>query len=186
MGKASGTVAALSEQMKASSVTQAISVALILLAIPVYAVYEIFTKFAAEGVHTGPASNNAGMYPLFIALVMIVLVLLQIGRALRDYRRQTAGRAGPPTALSTGRIIALAAEYRRTLLLFALFIVYIAVFGVLGFSVSTMLFIVLSQLILGARSLLKIGLFAALVTSAVWLVFAKVLHLVLPYGTLFE
>ena len=50
---------------------------LALATIPFFIFYDIETRFAAEGVDTGSAENNAAMYPRLLAILMLALLIIQ-------------------------------------------------------------------------------------------------------------
>lgn len=139
----------------------------VLALIPAFVFFDIATRFAAEGVDAGRAENNAAMFPRLIAGVLAVLLAIQ-------FYREITGRAAESEGLETPNW--------QTAGLFALFIAYLLAFKWAGFLISTPVFLVLSMLLLGYRHPLGVPAFAAVVTGVIWLVFLKMLNLVLPVG----
>lgn len=138
--------------------------------IPAFVFLDIATRFAAEGVASGRAEDNAAMFPRLIAALLAVLLVIQ------GFREWT-GRAAETPSLDLPR--------PRVWGLFALFLVYLVAFRWLGFVVSTPVFLVLAMGLLGYRNLLVAVIFSSAVTFAIWLVFLKMLNLVLPAGEIF-
>lgn len=147
------------------------------LCVPAFVFYDIATRFAAEGVASGSAEENAAMYPRLIAAILLGLLVIQILRTLTE-----KVEIGPGGARS---LSGLWRANRRALMVFGLFLAYLAAFRWFGFAYSTPVFLALTQLALGYRNLLFILLYSAGVSAAVWFAFAKLLNLVLPVGDLF-
>lgn len=149
----------------------------LLLCIPLFVFYDIATRFAAEGVASGSAENNAAMYPRLVALLLLFLILIQGARTLLE-RSVSAGR---------GADLSLAAltKYRRSVAVFILFLLYLSAFRWFGFMIATPLFLVSVQFVLGYRNVIAMALYSGGVTMAIWFAFSKILNLVLPAGDIF-
>lgn len=150
---------------------------ILLAAVPAFVFYDIGTRFAAEGVASGSAENNAAMYPRLVAIVMAGLIAVQLLRTVlgRPHSSQ-------PLRLAIGDLVS---KYWRTTALFVLFLAYIWAFRWFGFVYSSLVFLALAQAILGRRNPLKIALYAGGVTAVIWLAFAQLLNLALPSGDYF-
>lgn len=66
-----------------------------------------------------------------------------------------------------------------------LLLAYTHLFSVLGFVVTSAVFLALFSYIFGARSVAKVGLAAAGIPVAVWLLFEHLFRVPLPHGLLF-
>jgi hypothetical protein len=148
---------------------------LILAAVPVYIFSDIATRFAAAGVNTGSAENNAAMYPRLIAILMTGLLVVQ---AVRTLRLPPEDNAGP--ALSV-----FIKKNARAIVVFFIFLAYLWAFRWFGFIYSTPVFLLLTQISLGYRSIIGLVAYPVGVTAGVFFVFAKILNLALPAGDFF-
>lgn len=157
--------------------TAQIAFLILLACVPVFVFYDIGTRFAAEGVDTGSAENNAAMYPRLIAALMLALIVIQTART---FLISPEGSAGDP--LEIGAVIR---KYGRSASIFVLFLAYLWAFRWFGFVYSSIVFLAAAQVILGLKNPLKIAAYSAGVTAAIWLAFAKLLNLVLPAGDYF-
>ncbi len=148
---------------------------LVLAAVPVFVFYDIGTRFVAEGVHTGSAENNAAMYPRLIAMLMAGLLAIQAFRTVAQ-RSQAATWPG---------LTALVKTHARAIIVFVLFLVYLWAFRWFGFTYSTPVFLLLTQVVLGVRQPVVLVAYSVGVTAAVYFAFAEILNLALPAGDFF-
>ncbi len=148
---------------------------IILAAIPVFVFYDIGTRFAAEGVDTGSAENNAAMYPRLVAVLMAVLLAIQ---AFRTFTHISEDELWPG-------INEFVRVHGRAITAFFLFLFYIWGFRWFGFVYSTPIFLFLTQLVLGYRNPVGLVVYSGGVTAAVYYAFAKILNLALPAGDFF-
>ena len=148
---------------------------LLLTAIPVFVFYDIGTRFADEGVHTGSAENNAAMYPRLVAILMAGLLAIQAVRVLLE---RTKDDPRPD-------ISALIKTHARSVIVFILFLIYIWAFRWFGFVYSTPVFLLITQWVLGIRQPVVLIGYSIGVTAAVYYAFSKILNLALPAGDFF-
>ncbi len=148
---------------------------IILAAIPAYVFYDIGTRFAAEGVDTGSAENNAAMYPRLVAFLLAGLLAIQAIRTL----------AQPQTLVFRLDLKALLRRHARATIVFVLFLIYLWAFRWFGFVYSTPVFLLVSQLVLGYRNPVGLVAYSAGVSAGIFLAFSKILNLALPAGDFF-
>ena len=160
-----------------------------LLLIPVLVFLDIGLRFVPEGMAGGRPESNAALYPGLVAALMGVLVLVE---ATRTGLASCAGRTGDDAsdaggAEARGHIARprFTASARRSIALLVVFVLYLPAFRYLGFAISTIVFLVACQWVLGLRKPVLMLLFALGVTGAIWLAFAEGLDLLLPRGELF-
>lgn len=148
---------------------------LILAAIPVFVFYDISTRFAAEGVNTGSAENNAAMYPRLIAILMAGLLVIQGARTLILAPEKSAGTD----------VKLFIRKHSRAVVVFFIFLAYLWAFRWFGFIYSTPVFLLLTQIVLGYRNIIGLVFYPVGVTAAVFIAFSKILNLALPAGDFF-
>jgi hypothetical protein len=125
--------------------------------------------------HEHPLSDSLdGMYwPRLVLWGLLAFSLLLASERL--WLRKTAPRfeARESEDTETGRwpVIAIACC-----------LVYIALIGIAGFLLSTLLFCAVFPVLLGLRDWMRAGAFSLIVTSGVWLVVIVVMRVTLPRG----
>lgn len=124
--------------------------------------------------------GSTANYVRFLALGLGLLCLYELSVFIRS-RRQ----ARPESETGDPEKLTLAESPLRFWGLLALLGLYAAAFDRLGFYLSSALFLPLAMLLLGARKPLTIILTTAGVLLFVYLVFARLLEVPLPAGTLF-
>lgn len=117
-----------------------------------------------------------------LLIIFAVLSVLQIGKGLVELRRLSA--AADPEARRTpdmrvGKFLA-----NKSFLLMALTIAYIAVFPLLGFYVTTFLFLTSANVLLGTRNKLVLALLPAGMLAFIYVVFTLLFRIRLPSGIL--
>ena len=139
--------------------------------VPAIAFWQFHTSFAAQDADSGSPFDNAAMFPRLVAIGLIGLGGLQIGRLI------WMGAAGTDTS-PRSRGLTL-----RALACLAAFVMYLFSVSTLGFVAATPAVLLAMFLILGARPLVAIGI-AVLATATVGIVFGTILNVVLPVGRL--
>lgn len=120
--------------------------------------------------------GSTAMYVRFLGLGLGLLCLYELFVFIRN--RQRENRKNDPEKME------LAASPLRFWGLLGLLALYAATFDKMGFYLSSALFLPLTMLLLGARKPLTILLTTAGVLLFVYLVFARLLEVPLPAGTL--
>lgn len=136
-----------------------------------------------------PALNevhlDAGSFPKLIAALLILLslvLILQKGIALM--RSRTPG--GRPEMGE--RFRSFYREYKLVILTLVIFFVYIFLMQFIGFVVSTILFIVVTGLLVGSRAkkdILVISIVSIAITLGTYFFFENVLNVRFPSGIFF-
>lgn len=139
-----------------------------------------------------------------IAAVVIFVAAVQYARMARTYHGLTVADVVGPSAypLIIGGLAALLAvllflratlrpvegtfwtRHGRPTLLAASLLAYVRLLEPVGFLLSTFVFLSLAHLWLGERSWLRAVGLGAVITAALWLLFARLLGVVLPVGLL--
>jgi len=122
--------------------------------------------FISTASYPGIAQKTSALYVRFLAVSLGILATAQLGFSLFRDR-------------DTGRLI-ITDHWPRFAGLIALLIVFALVFTHAGFYLSAGVFIPLAALLLGYRNYLVIALTDAGVLAFVYVVFEKVLSVVLP------
>lgn len=148
---------------------------LVLTAIPVFVFYDIGTRFAAEGVNTGSAENNAAMYPRLVAILMAGLLAIQ---AVRTFLLPSDEGAMPD-------LPEFVRKHARAIVVFFIFLAYLWAFRWIGFVYATPVFLFLTQIALGYRNIAGLIVYPIGVTAGVYFAFSKILNLALPAGDFF-
>ena len=115
-----------------------------------------------------------GFYP---RIVLGVTALFALALLASDIAARRRGVMPPPVGIANkGRIAAL----------FAAFVLYLVMLPLVGFRVSTLVFVALAQAVLapprGARQWITLAIVAILATAATWFVFERYLLVLLPRG----
>lgn len=136
-----------------------------------------------------PALNevhlDAGSFPKLIAALLILLslvLILQKGIALMR-SRTPGGRPGMGE-----RFRSFYREYKLVILTLVIFFVYIFLMQFIGFVVSTILFIVVTGLLVGSRAkkdILVISIVSIAITLGTYFFFENVLNVRFPSGIFF-
>jgi hypothetical protein len=135
-----------------------------------------------EGAKLPPASFGdpvgAGVFPMFWACVLMALGLLLCVTGVRRKNTNTA----PKGAQGMKSPECFAASYRHVCLLFVLLFAQILSIPLLGFSISSILFIPAYAWILGGRgkSLVFAGLAGAVMTAGLYCFFTFGMRMPLP------
>ncbi|WP_022728819.1 tripartite tricarboxylate transporter TctB family protein [Fodinicurvata sediminis] len=124
---------------------------------------------------------GAWAFPRFVLGALILLNLAMIGQNLPGAVKEVQARHGEMAGIvATG-----VAEKKLVILMLALFGVYVAAFGLVGYAVATFLFIVIAQFAVGPKTLANgvTAVIIALVASVgVEYFFARALSVFLPGG----
>jgi hypothetical protein len=112
-----------------------------------------------------------GVFPLFVGVIFAVVSAWVIADALLT---RSPGR----TSFPKGR------DLRRLLTVFGAFCVYVVLFNVVGFLVSTVALAIVFTRAVGEISWLKAAAWSVLVTGLVWGAFVVLLGVRLPAGIL--
>jgi len=115
-----------------------------------------------------------GFYPRIVLGVTALFALALLASDVAIHRR--GGGAPPLPIANKGRIAAL----------FGAFALYLVALPLVGFRLSTLLFIALAQAVLApprsARQWITLAIVAILATAATWFVFERYLLVLLPRG----
>jgi len=132
---------------------------------------QISTDMTAQGIASGGPYNDAASYPRALAVVILIVLAANVGiRVLRS-------RSGAP---QSGGISAHA--LRRPAALLSLFALYLIALGMVGYLVASVAVMVLTLLLCGERSPLRLALVSVGVTFGLSIVFGGLLDVVLPRG----
>ncbi len=137
----------------------------------------VFAIFAAAAVMALNFSSTSKIFPLFCcALGMIFSVAEFVSVALKEKKNKPVHKAKsiPPD------------QKKRMLIMFGMIAAYIILITVLGWTVSTLLFMVAVSLIMGVpgMSRVKIIIISVAVTAVFFLIFKVLMHINLPTGFL--
>mgnify|MGYP005847696139 CR=1 FL=1 len=117
-----------------------------------------------------------------LLIIFAVLSVLQIGKGLVELRRLSAD-ADPEVSrrpdMSFGKFLK-----NKSFLLIVLTIAYIAVFPLLGFYVTTFLFLTTANVLLGTRNKLVLTLLPVGMLAFIYVVFTLLFRIRLPSGIL--
>ena len=119
------------------------------------------------------------VWPRFVLLLMAVLAVIHLFRSL----------VTPPPPQEPFSLARWFATYRNPLICFAMFLVFLLALPWLGMLVAGILFVFVTQGILGGVSPRRLLVHAAVSIASVggmWLVFTYALGVVLPRGELFS
>lgn len=132
------------------------------------ALYIVATRFPELG---GYESLGPDFWPRWVLGGLVVLGLLLVGQGLERKR--------------TGADVHLWKDTknpRRLLTGIALLLGYLALINVLGFTLATLLFLVLLIYVLGGRHVTALAVAPVVVTAAILLIFGRILFVPLPRG----
>ena len=140
---------------------------------------------AGEIPHLPFLPLGAAFYPRVILAALGVLGALLIATDLRRTRRL----GGQLRVQNLGaRLKRWASHYRTILLCFGLFGLYVGTLPILGYLISTFLFVAVLQWLLGTRrvqTILAAVIVAASTSSGTYLIFEGYLRIFLPRGIVF-
>ena len=122
--------------------------------------------FLLETTKLGP---TAALFPRLVAEATLLAFVIGLAIRLMTTRATTAKR--PPAATSFGTALALQAGY-------------VAMVVLLGFPIATLMYLLACPRLMGYQRWKILFPYAVLLTSAVFLAFAYVLHVRLPRGLL--
>lgn len=131
---------------------------------------QIHTSMAEQGIASGGPYDNAASYPRAVALLMagLIAALLLVGLRQKPAAAEAAGYG--------------LSQIKRPVLLIAIFAIYLAALGILGYHLATPPMIAAIMVLCGSRNLLEIVLVSVLVSFAFAFLFEVFLKIVLPGG----
>lgn len=139
--------------------------------------FSCFMLWASYNISRFESVSSAGVFPMVCAAAMLVTGLMSLRRSAKA---QLDLQAGEGVLGQFARKLA-----PLTLVLFTLLIIaYMLLLEVLGFVVSSYLFLLLSMQVLGSKRLLLNLLASALVLAAIFVIFQTAFSVVLPAGSL--
>ncbi|MBR1919883.1 MAG: tripartite tricarboxylate transporter TctB family protein [Spirochaetales bacterium] len=110
---------------------------------------------------------------LFPLVISLILFALSISLLLESRNRRYAAKRDDDT------------HWRAIFLYVAICLVYYLVISYIGFIVSTVIFLVVVFRLLGVRKWWLIALLASVATLAIYILFAMLLHVMLPQGSIY-
>lgn len=134
-----------------------------------------------------PLFGSAGA-AFFPTVLLFLLTPLSAALFLRGLAGDLRAWRGPPAAGPGRTLRAWLADYRNVIVCFVLFFLFVAALEPLGYALSGFVFLFAMQVYLGPRSWPKIAqhaIVSAGVVLVLWLVFRKVLIVLLPEGEIF-
>ena len=139
--------------------------------------FSSFMLWASFKISRFEALTSAGAFPMLCAGAMLVTGLMSLRQSLRAKLQLENGET------AFGQFVRKLAPL--TLVLFTLLIVaYMLLLEVLGFIVSSYLFLLLSMQVLGSRRLLVNLAASAVVLASIYIIFQTAFSVVLPPGSL--
>jgi putative tricarboxylic transport membrane protein len=155
-----------------------IGILLIILSVVIYTQAGVFPP-------TSEAQLNAGSFPSAIALLLALLsLILIISNLIKLIRKKSElKKMDRKTYLKS-----LYPEYKYVLFTLASLFVYILLMQVIGFIITTILFIVITGIVLGPKTkkdIVIISVIALVVTLTTYTFFENVLHVRFPSGLFF-
>ena len=139
----------------------------ILICIGIFAFLGVFVA------QLGEISAEAKGYPMFLIICSALLTGALLIKSIRSYRREQTGEADPMFK----QIMLLVITYTL------LFAAYIFLLDKIGYILSTLLFVVISLLMLQVRKLPVLVLLPLGLTFAMYFLFTKFLMVTLPSGS---
>lgn len=112
-------------------------------------------------------------YPLFISVIGILLLIIITINAIRNSKKLIKN-------IPSFNMILL--SYKRLILCIIAISVYILIMNIIGYFISTIMFVFTSIKVMGYKKTLLMILFAILLSSALILIFGKVFFVQLPRG----
>lgn len=146
-------------------------------------IFLIFLVFSGRISDSSVAADHLGAkgFPVLFSLVGLFLLTCSAWRAIR-LQRGIFSESKSSRCKNFDLKENEGCHYVRLLLILALLGAYILFWDVLGFSLSTLIFVFLSILLLGYKSYFKAGLFALIFTAVLVGVFGRVFFIALPRG----
>jgi len=133
--------------------------------------HQIATSFVDQGIASGGPYNDAAAYPRFVAFAICLLIALRVF-ALIFFSEDVSADSE------------LHGNIGRAVLMLVLFGLYVCALPMVGFALSTVLFLVLAMKLGGIIGLVRPVAIAILSTVMVGLFFGNLLNVVLPRGVL--
>ena len=160
-------------------------VAILFCGMAAVAFWQLATSFVAQDANSGGPFDNAAMFPRLVAWRLLLLSGIEITRLLiRWHRGGATDGAGQGGLLRPGpEDESLRVLTYRALACSGVFMVYLIALTPIGYIASTPVLIAAMAMILGARFWVAI-LVAVTATTAIGIVFATILNVVLPVGRL--
>lgn len=115
----------------------------------------------------------ARIYPMIVSIGILLCVLLLLVKTIKN-------------PVVEGRGCLSNATVRNILLYLLLVLIYILLWDIVGFGISTILFTLVSLHFLGMRSKMALIAFPILLTAVIYVVFEKLILVDLPAGILIE
>ena len=131
---------------------------------------QIATDMTEQGIASGGPYDNAASYPRAVAILAGAATLAATLGPIRGWRDRVRGDG-----------LALA-DLRRPAILLAVFALYLAGLGTLGYLVSTPPMVAAIMALGGMRSAVRLTLFPVVLTVALSWIFQVLLSVVLPRG----
>lgn len=161
----------MSPQGAAASRRGELAVAAGLLGLAALVFQQTATDFAAAGVASGGALNDAAFYPEIVAGLLAALAMLHAVALLR----------GGPVGASDAPRAAPDASLARAALLAAAFVLYLAALRPVGYHLTTPAFLAAAFAALGLRWWMAL-LLSPLMSLGASLIFERGMNVVLPVG----
>ncbi|MDP3798735.1 MAG: tripartite tricarboxylate transporter TctB family protein [Polaromonas sp.] len=142
--------------------------------------FSLFMLWQAYAISKFESITSAGSFPMFVTALMVITGLIIVGQTARS--KPLTGEADESALQQFTRQITPGVVVSFTLLI----AVYMALLGVLGFVVSSYLFLVVSMWLLGSRRVVLNLVVSALSLAAIYVIFQTVFSVVLPTSSLFK
>lgn len=145
-----------------------------------YALFEIATRFAKGGMVGGRPQNNAGLFPLITAVLLLFVTVIWIIQNLRS------GESGvDTTAFEQQKGHGTSGPVKpnmKSFWILSILVVYILLVNVIGYLVLTPFALTAMLYVLGVGNLL-VGFSVSLVTTFVfYYLFGVLMNIILPVG----
>ena len=131
---------------------------------------QIHTSMAEQGIASGGPYDNAASYPHAVAILMAGLIAALL---LVSLRQKPAATEAAGYGLS---------QIKRPVLLIAIFAIYLAALGILGYHLATPPMIAAIMVLCGSRNPLEIVFVSVVVSFVFAFLFEVFLKIVLPGG----
>ncbi len=122
---------------------------------------------------------NARFYPRVVGFVVLTIAIIEIFIAVKHVITETAEAETPETEKDVQKN---ALNNRRLIIFITMIIIYQVLFFVIGFVLSTLVFLVAVFRFLGCRSKVKLIVTSVVMTGTIYLLFSVVLNVPLPRG----
>jgi len=142
--------------------------------------FSLFMLWQAYAISKFESITSAGSFPMFVTALMVIAGLIIVGQTARS--KPLPGEAGESALQQFTRQITPGVVVSFTLSI----AVYMTLLGVLGFVVSSYLFLVVSMWLLGSRRVVLNLVVSALSLAAIYVIFQTVFSVVLPTSSLFK